>query len=127
MSFTLCCTHIDQSRIYPNRQKRPIGSNAVFECFSHQPWLALWTFNGGRLPSNADMSSNRPGILVVWNVSLSSEGVYECRGVLESKREGGHSQFVAAGILNVTGYCKCLLVHTLLLYDSFFHFQNDIS
>jgi len=87
----------------------------------------LWTFNGGILPSNAEMLGENAEVLIVWNVSLSSQGVYECRGVLQSKRKGGHhGQFVANGILLVSaGYCKSLLMHTLL-DDTFSHFQNDI-
>jgi len=94
---------IDQSRVYPQRQVKQIGSTATFQCYSHFPWHYWWTFNGGRLPRIADMLGDRPGILVIKNVSWSHEGVYECRGLLKSKYEGGHSQFVAAAILNVTG------------------------
>ena len=93
----------DQSRVHPKMQSKQIGSTATFKCSSYILWMVTWTFNGGALPRNADMYGSRPGILTIKNVSMSNEGVYECKGILKPEHDGDHAVFVAAGILNVTG------------------------
>jgi len=60
-----------------------------------------WTFNGGTLPGNTEVSGYWPGLLVIDDVSKKNHGVYVCKGMLKSKYETDHSHFLAAGVLNV--------------------------
>jgi len=79
-----------------------LGSTVTFKCTAYLPRLLSWSFNNRRLPINAEVLRDKPGTLVIRDVKMSNEGVYECMGLLESPPNGmGH--FVARGILSWPG------------------------
>ena len=68
-----------------------------FLCISDE--IVTWSFNGGRLPSNAfdEIMSTITYVLEIINVDYDNNGAYSCSG------RSNHTYFISEGKLEVTG------------------------
>jgi len=86
---------IDETKISVTEQYVELSENAIFECFGNK---LVWYFNDGDLPANTAQYDD--GTLGIYDVGLSNEGYYVCRG--EHYFRSGVF-FYSRGLLNVYG------------------------